>query len=48
MRRRFLLSQGIIAVLREVLDGVLDFDEVFKNKHQQESLFDPGSQTIYI
>lgn len=45
-RRHILLSHEIIAVLREVLDGALDFDEVFKNKHQVESLSDLDSQTI--
>ena len=45
-RRQFLLSQGIIVVLREVLDGVLDFDEVFKSKYQKELPVDSDSQTI--
>ena len=45
-RRHFLLSEGIIAVLREILDGVLDFDEVFKSKRQKESELDPDSQTL--
>ena len=45
-RRQLLLSQEIIAVLREVLDGVLNFDEVFKNKHQKESPLDPNSRTL--
>ena len=41
--RDFLLSEEIIAVLREVLDGTINFDQTFKDKYRQKSLF--GSET---
>jgi predicted ATPase len=39
MRRSLLLSEKIMAVLRDVLKETVDFDEVFKKKFQQGSLF---------
>lgn len=45
-RRGFLLSTAIIAVLRDVLKGTVDFDEVFKDKNRQESLFEADSDEM--
>jgi len=42
--REILLSKEIIAVLREVLKDTIDFDQTFKDKDRQMSLFD--SETI--
>lgn len=39
MRRETFLSEEIIAVLREIFEGTVDLDHVFKEKYQQESLF---------
>ena len=39
MGRGILLSEEIIAVLREILKDTVDLDHVFKEKYQQESLF---------
>ena len=39
MGRKILLSEEIIAVLREVLEDTIDFDKIFQDKHQQKSLF---------
>ncbi len=47
-KRHLLLSEQIITVLREILDGVLDFDEVFENKPQKASPLDPDSQAISL
>ena len=44
--REILLSEEIIAVLREVLEGTIDFDKTFKDKHRQESLFGSESEAI--
>jgi len=33
-----LLSEEIIAVLREVLEGTIDFDQAFKDKYRQDTL----------
>ncbi|WP_419605186.1 DUF3696 domain-containing protein [Thiolapillus sp.] len=38
------LSEEIIAVLRKVLQGRIDFDQIFKDKHSQESLFGSDSE----
>ena len=46
--RRILLSEEIIAVLREILEGTIDFDQAFKDKYRQESLFDPESEILTI
>lgn len=39
MGREILLSEEIVAVLREVLKGTIDFDQTFKDRYRQESLF---------
>ena len=44
--RKILLSQEIIAVLREVLEGTIDFDQAFKEKYRQESLFASEAETF--
>ena len=44
--REILLSEDIIAVLREVLKGTIDFDQAFKDKYRQETLFDTESATL--
>lgn len=46
MEREILLSKEIIAILREVLEGTIDFDLVFKAKYRQELLFDSESETL--
>ena len=44
--REILLSEEIIAVLREILEGSIDFDQAFGDKNRQESLFGSGSETL--
>ena len=44
--RRILLSEEIIAVLREILKGTVNFDRVFMEESQQESLFGSKSGTL--
>ncbi len=46
MGREILLSEEIIAVLREVLEGTIDFDLTFKDKYRQESLFGSEADTL--
>jgi predicted ATPase len=46
MGREVLLSEEIIAVLRDVLKGTVDFDQVFKDKYRPESLFGPDSKAM--
>ncbi len=46
MEREIILSEEIIAVLREVLKGTIDFDQDFKDKYRQEPLFGSGSETL--
>lgn len=46
MGREILLSEEIITVLRELLEGTIDFDQTFKNKYRQESLFSTKHETI--
>lgn len=46
MGREILLSEEIIAVLREVLEDTIDFDQVLKNKYRQVSLFNTDSMTL--
>ncbi len=46
MGREILLSEEIVAVLREVLDGTIDFDQTFKDKYRQESLFGSEADTL--
>ena len=45
-RRGILLSGEILAVLREILKGTVDFDRVFKDNHRQEPLFGSESETL--
>ena len=47
--RQILLSEEITNVLREVLEGTIDFDETFKKKYWQESLpgFESGALTLW-
>ena len=44
--RGILLSEEIIAVLRGILEGSIDFDQAFKDKYRQESLFGSESETL--
>lgn len=44
--REIILSENILAVLREVLKGTIDFDRTFKDKYQQESLFGSEADTL--
>jgi predicted ATPase len=46
MGREILLSEEILAVLREVLEGTIDFDQAFKGKYRQESLFGYEPETL--
>lgn len=46
MGREILLSEEIIAVLREILQGTIDFDQTFKDKYWPESLFGSESETL--
>jgi len=46
MGRDILLSEEIIAVLREVLEGIIDFDQTFNDKYRQLSLFGLDSETL--
>lgn len=46
IEREILLSKEIIAILREVLEGTIDFDLVFKAKYRQELLIDSESETL--
>lgn len=46
--RDLMLSQGITAILRDILIGIIDFDKVFSDEHSQGSLFgfEMGTLTI--
>ena len=44
--RGILLSEEIIAVLRQILEGTIDFDQAFKDKYRQVSLFGSESETL--
>lgn len=44
--RDILLSEEIIAVLRDILKDTIDFDQTFKDKYRQESLFGSEPETI--
>lgn len=44
--REILLSEEIITVLREVLNGTIDFDQTFKDKDRQRSLFGSEPETL--
>lgn len=46
MGREILLSEEIIAVLRDILEGTIEFDQAFKDKYRQESLFGSESEAI--
>lgn len=46
--REIRLSEEIVAVLREALEGTINFDQAFKDPHQQESLFDSEPQTLTL
>jgi predicted ATPase len=46
MGRDILLSAEIISVLREVLEGTIDFDQTFKDKYRQELLFGSEADTL--
>lgn len=46
MSRKVILSEEIIAVLRELLENTIDFDQAFKDKHRQESLFGNEFETL--
>ncbi|QAZ66813.1 AAA family ATPase [Solidesulfovibrio carbinolicus] len=46
MGRDILLSEEIIAVLRKVLEGTIDFDQIFNDKYRQKSLFDFEVDTL--
>jgi predicted ATPase len=45
-RREILLSERIIAVIRDVLKNTVDFDAVFKENYRQESLFGSDSEAM--
>ena len=44
--REIVLSEEIIAVLRAILEGTVDFDKTFMDKPRQESLFGSESETL--
>ena len=44
--REILLSEEIIAVLRGILEGTIDFDQAFVDKYRQESLFGSESEAL--
>ena len=44
--RDILLSEEIIAVLREALQDTIDFDQTFKDRDRQESLFGSDSEAL--
>lgn len=46
MGRGVVLTEEIIAVLREVLEGIVDFDQVFKDKNLQKSLLGLDTETL--
>ena len=46
MRREIHLSEKIIAVLREVLEGAIDFDQAFMDNYQQEPPFGSERETL--
>ncbi len=48
LRRDILLSKDIIAVLRRVLEGTIDFDHSFKDKYREESLLGTESETLTL
>lgn len=46
MGREIPLSAEVLTVLREILKGTIDFDEIFKEKYLQESLFGFEADTL--
>jgi AAA ATPase domain len=44
--RNILLSNEILSVLRDILRDTIDFDDVFKEKNQQTSLFESENQSM--
>lgn len=44
--REISLSKEVIAVLRKVLEGTINFDQTFKDKYRQESLFGSDAETL--
>ena len=44
--RDFRLSKEIVSVLRDVLGDTINFDEIFKDKFQQQSLFGSDSESM--
>lgn len=46
--REILLSEKILSVLREVLNGTIDFDQKFMDKYRQQSLFDNEFETLTL
>ncbi len=48
MGREILLSKEIIAILREVLQGAVDIDDMLKAKVKQESLFEVESEEMTL
>jgi len=47
MGREIPLSAEVLTVLREILKGTIDFDEIFKEKYLQESLFGFEADTLF-
>lgn len=48
MGREILLSEEIVAVLHEVLKGIIDFDHAFKDKDRQAILFDTERKALSL
>lgn len=49
IRREIIFSEEIMAVLREVLNGTIDFDHIFKDKYRLgKSFFDSDLETITV
>lgn len=46
MGREILLSEKVVAVLREILEGTINFDQTFKDNYCQETLFGTESETL--
>lgn len=44
--REIRLQKEILAVLRDALKGIVDFDDLFKNRYRQESLFSTDSEAM--
>lgn len=48
MGRGVHLSEEIISILRDILEGTIDFDQAFTDKYRQESLFGAGLETLSL